>query len=86
MLDEPKAANRLIPRFDLPKYGIIWSTTHLTRLTRAGKFPRPVILGHRTYAYRASDIEAFMRGDWKPTEPQPDQPGEVLDLLGGEAA
>ncbi len=71
---------RFIPRSELPVWGIKWSTVHLRRLSEAGLFPKPRVLGRRTLAWRESDIIAFLNGTWKPDAPDAPKGGEALDI------
>jgi prophage regulatory protein len=53
-------ANTLIRIKDLIKI-IPISRASIWRLSRAGKFPRPIRLAVRTTAWRKSEIEAWLR-------------------------
>jgi predicted DNA-binding transcriptional regulator AlpA len=50
---------RLIGPKDLPSMGINYSSTHLRRMWKAGKFPEPVYPSERRFAWRIADLE-----DW----------------------
>jgi prophage regulatory protein len=41
--------------------GIVYSKSHLWRLIRAGKFPRPIRLGKNRIAFPEHEIEDFLK-------------------------
>src|SRR5829696_5838407 len=45
---------------DLPSFGICYSPTHLNRLIKAGKFPKPFKISEHRNAWWKSDIVAFL--------------------------
>ncbi len=52
--------HRLLRYRELKPRGIPWSQMHLTRLEKAGKFPRRVQLGDATVLWIESEIDQFM--------------------------
>lgn len=50
---------KLIPMKDLRKL-IPYSSTHIYRLIKQNKFPKPIRLGVNRVAWKSSDIEAWI--------------------------
>lgn len=51
---------RLLPYRELRDRGVPWSNSHITRLEKAGKFPRRVILSNGTSAWIEEEIDAYV--------------------------
>jgi len=52
-------ATRLLDLDDLPQNGIKFSDTHLWRLIKAGRFPRPVKIGYRLH-WSEEEIDSYI--------------------------
>jgi predicted DNA-binding transcriptional regulator AlpA len=54
--------NRRIVRYPELKseFGIDWTFQHVSRLSRAGKFPPKVVLGYRSVGWFADAVEGWL--------------------------
>jgi prophage regulatory protein len=53
---------RLIPANQLgPLKGIVYSRSHLDRLVKAGRFPKPIKIGAGRNAYLEAEIDQYIK-------------------------
>ena len=60
--------SHFINEADCCKITTLSRVTHY-RMRRKGTFPEPVAISPGRKAYRASEIDAWTRGEWKPRTP-----------------